>query len=99
MSTKNAQHTPGPWHLSECAGQTTDAGICAESGLHITDVGGYGMRDDQNEANARLIAAAPELLAALECLVAVGNPSADPLVMFAATEKARAAIAKALGQP
>ena len=63
---KDTQHTPGPWHLSECAHQTTDTGICSGSGLHITDVNGYGMRDDQNQANARLIAAAPDLLAALE---------------------------------
>ena len=66
--THTAKHTPGPWHLSECATQTTKAGVCSESGLHITDVNGYGMTDAQNQANAALIAAAPAMYEALQSL-------------------------------
>jgi hypothetical protein len=54
-----AQHTAGPWHI------TSNNGICSESGLHITDVLGYGTTDEQDSANARLIASSPELLEAL----------------------------------
>jgi hypothetical protein len=59
------KHTPGPWHLSECATQTTKAGIVSIDGLHITDVNGYGMTDSQNQVNAHLIAAAPAMYEAL----------------------------------
>lgn len=64
-------HTPGLWHLSESAKQPTRAGICTEYGLHVTDVYGYGMTDAQNEDNARLIAAVPELLEALKGVVQI----------------------------
>ena len=50
----------------------------------------------QMEANARLIAAAPELLYALENLLAVKNCEGG--TMFDSDEIARAAIAKARGQ-
>jgi hypothetical protein len=39
--------------------------VCTESGLHVCDVASYGESPDKRNANARLIAAAPELLAAL----------------------------------
>ena len=63
--THITKHTPGPWHLSECATQTTRAGIVSVDGLHITDVNGYGMTDSQNQANATLLAAAPAMYEAL----------------------------------
>lgn len=63
-----AKHTQGPWHLSECATQTTKAGIVSVDGLHITDICGYGMTDNQNQANANLIAAAPAMYEALHVL-------------------------------
>ena len=63
-----SKHTPGPWHLSECATQTTRAGIVSVDGLHITDVNGYGMTDSQNQANATLLAAAPAMYEALRSI-------------------------------
>ena len=66
-----SKHTPGPWHLSECATQTTRAGIVSVDGLHITDVNGYGMTDSQNQANATLLAAAPAMYEALRLLLGV----------------------------
>ena len=88
------QHTPGPWHISECATQNTLAGICSESGLHITDISGYGQTEEQNQANARLIASAPDLLAALYSI------ATDPSAIYSGANAhigdiARAAIAKA----
>lgn len=55
-----AQHTPGPWHLN---GRTT---IETED-LFIASA--YYQTSDGGEANARLIAAAPDLLQALQKIV------------------------------
>jgi len=58
-------HTPGPWRYA------------GHGGTHVLDSNGrcigdapqpHGMPPEEGEANARLIAAAPELLAALERL-------------------------------
>ena len=65
-------HTPGPWHL--------DRGMPDDPYLDVCDVGGYAFVRvyEQHprlgyawplDANARLIAAAPDLLAALERIV------------------------------
>ncbi len=61
MKTK---HTPGPWHIEE----TDDTYFIADANSEICG-GVEKLRDDEfidrAEANARLIAAAPELLGAL----------------------------------
>lgn len=75
-------HTPGPWHpdLSLDAGTTWD--IVDERGLgaiiatipaHDPDDGPAPTTPEEDAANARLIAAAPELLRVLEHIAA--NPS------------------------
>ena len=74
------QHTPGPWHISECATQNTLAGICSESGLHITDISGYGQTEEQNQANARLIASAPTMFDYLTLLASRGNDEAHEII-------------------
>lgn len=60
-----SRFTPGPWKVVEDSyGNTvvTGKGMVVEIGLeHIAKVGGLA----EHEANARLIAAAPELLEAL----------------------------------
>lgn len=97
------KHTPGPWEVitkkSEYYGHK-HAGFDARHPRIITDKGlaianvvpWHGV---EFAANARLIAAAPELLAALERLLdhtTAANKDYD------ATTVARAAIAKAKGQ-
>jgi hypothetical protein len=93
MST---QHTPGPWHIS---GSTV-------KGPHPKDpqnrlrivaqtVFDKGTWIDETRANARLIAAAPDLLEALQYMANV-CPSIDSTGDDAHT-KARATIAKATG--
>lgn len=62
-------HTPGPWHVNSAPEGTAD--IIGESGLHLCAVDGYGMTAEQNHANAKLMASAPELLAALENISAL----------------------------
>lgn len=89
-------HTHGPWMVESSAVQTL---IVNDEGFHIAEPFG-GLLDNEQEANARLIAAAPELLAALELLLAWGrdnlspvhNPGCHPLLLAA-----HEAIAKAKG--
>lgn len=75
----NTKHTPGPWHIVSAEVTPTEAGplhgavgICSVDGLHVADVKGYGSTPETNTANARLIAAAPELRAALLKIAAEG---------------------------
>jgi hypothetical protein len=93
-----AQHTPGPWETA----------VNDEGQWDVCDAGGGDLLADLSdcpenaEANARLIAAAPELLAALKAILArvesgegmggkfLGGP---PLPI----REARAAIARATG--
>lgn len=57
------KHTPGPWHFSS-ARTSCDFHVHQKSGVMIAVCG--RSTAVENEANARLIAAAPELLAALK---------------------------------
>jgi len=93
-----SKHTPGPWAVNPFRA-TVDAG--SEDGplpismmLWPTDK----RSEAETEANARLISAAPELLEALEDLIAEQN--GPPLIRDAARwqavmDKAAVAIAKA----
>ena len=60
----NANHTPGPWTAIEwtCHANTTVVTGEAEHRVVIADCfSTSGYKDDEAEANARLIAAAPEM--------------------------------------
>lgn len=64
------KHTPSPWTRNEGERFSHDqsAGIRASDGMYIAaalDMNRFD-KDDEVEANARLIAAAPELLEALQ---------------------------------
>jgi len=62
-------HTPGPWYVDSC----DDDLVFSANGLHIATVGNEHQPDQSAEeitANARLIAAAPDLLAAAEKVIA-----------------------------
>jgi hypothetical protein len=62
------QHTPGPWRFNE---NPTHADLTiwgSEGTAVVTDLGDRLTTYKQNCANARLIAAAPELLAALKSI-------------------------------
>lgn len=91
------KHTPGPWILSD----TTKAGNRKVSGYgwdyfaNVTvRMDGTAANCEEGEANARLIAAAPDLLAALKAIVEFHQGSK---VGKAVQETARAAIAKSEG--
>ena len=82
-----SKHTPGPWRIGTPPpnGEQT---IGTQHGLMVAVVTtGSGV---PTKANARLIAAAPELLEALQEIVNAADGDAG-------LKKARAAIAKATG--
>lgn len=86
---ENVKHTPGPWAVS--LGMRTIQVIAGSFRLAI------GI-DKEAEANARLIAAAPELLEALKGLCGLAELRPGHLQDYkAAVADARAAIAKATG--
>ena len=92
------KHTPGPWsYWPECIG---DGGRVTQDGTgqHIAAPTLYFKRE-QTEANARLIAAAPELLEVLqdlmECRDALLNNRELPMTTEDWETKCFAAITKA----
>ena len=83
-----SKHTPGPWEKAE-----PFATVRAPGRPCIADCGSRSDLDAQ--ANARLIAAAPDLLAALEYIMAW---TPNDWNAETARDMARAAIAKARGE-
>lgn len=68
MTTK---HTPGPWHVDT---EDQDADIHSGFGMVAKTMGHGNAQDGEGTANARLIAAAPELLeAAMEMAMLLEN--------------------------
>ena len=59
-------HTPGPWEALKDNNRWTIFLPDSYLGNHIAYTSNGGVSEDQEEANARLIAAAPDLLEALE---------------------------------
>ena len=98
-----SKHTEGPWRVgvtedSACriyADEYPDHAIARTYGQDLNGIGICQLTGPQNRADARLIAAAPELLAALADCVAHMHWT-QPLGE-AALKKAKAAIAKATG--
>lgn len=97
-------HTPGPWKAVEA--NTDYSGtfnrILSISDAEIAPARAYGDTEEQRHANARLIAAAPDLLAALESAASwVGQYEELPDHAPAARAMGvviRAAIARARGE-
>ena len=105
-----SKHTPAPWVLKirpavhddnvtvaeiEQPRSVKYRGIVAymQSAEHI-----YGIDEDELVANARLIAAAPDMLEALKlCANYIANTESELGITLPCGEKARAAIAKAEG--
>ena len=87
----NTQHTPGPWRV-------TTAKVMAENGRAICLIENRKLHEgfQESSANACIIAAAPDLLAALRlCERALEERDAE--AEEHAAKAARAAIAKATG--
>ena len=87
MKTK---HTPGPWEACIYSGPFDQPLILSSDGA----IGRlHGMEDRQHEANAKLIAAAPDLLEALEvCYASLCTYGRHPLI----EKQVESAIKKAI---
>lgn len=98
--TAEAAHTPGPWKVADdkwtLAARPWSGAIAvvADDGSEAPPILFWSTRGGDEVANARLIAAAPELLAALTVVL----DEFDRGVSLSTTRaKAQAAIAKATG--
>ncbi|MGK9045857.1 hypothetical protein KXR63_00660 [Stutzerimonas chloritidismutans] len=93
----NQGFTPGPWVVQRAA----DAYCIASVGNLVIMPSSGKVKHDNTEADARLIAAAPDLLEALEMIVAEADSytarTGKPVYNW--LDQARAAIAKARGTP
>ena len=92
----HTNHTPGPWITN--GGQIeTEQGVY--NGGIIATVGIVNHQDATDIANARLIAAAPELLKAAKSIIGWLGPPPDLALKTSACDRLRDAIAKAEGTP
>ena len=88
-----SKHTPGPWRVEQQSYNEHPYGVMApESAKHDLDLLCEFSPEMTNDANARLIAAAPDLLEALEILVS------DHAASLEDWEAAHAAVKKARGE-
>lgn len=87
-------HTPGPWEADiEDVGTLLHRAVIGPRGELVADCDAYRLSGEETAANARLIAAAPDLLDALhELLRATDFDNDEPWIV-----KAHAAISKATG--
>jgi hypothetical protein len=92
------QHTPGPWQVKTYAYRShIVADVREEGGIENWEgVASIDESDGQGTANASLIAAAPELLAALNAMLTHMGMDEDSWNR-PTFEQARAAVAKAKG--
>lgn len=91
-------HTPGPWGCDGTEVHAEHLVICTAYRSRTDDEGNW-MSNEEVEANARLIAAAPELLRALRNLLPWGgDPKHRPPQGWGMWAEAIEAIAKAEGR-
>ena len=73
----DAKHTPGPWAVEEDFNDGEELVgfniISVPSGNEVVSNEGISGNSDEDRANARLIAAAPDLLAALKSSIALAD--------------------------
>ena len=93
-----SKHTPGPWEVdyeTEYLTAPSRVWINAECLQHVALID--GMPSATKDANARLIAAAPDLLAVAQELAASAEYWSEYDVPIGIVDRLRSAIAKATG--
>jgi hypothetical protein len=96
-SAQTASHTPGPWRMVEEGGvaYVLNHGDRAPQGIISITLKGAGMNYSEAFANARLIAAAPDMLEVLKLVLQWAKAVPHPYREFDFITKARAVIAAA----
>jgi hypothetical protein len=96
-------HTPGPWKVTErrnTRGQVLPPAITAprngHDGVQLAIVS--AIRFEEGDANALLIAAAPDMLEALKRIASTLGLNGDGIFRGALADQIRIAIAKAEGR-
>jgi hypothetical protein len=90
----SATHTPGPWHRNIKPASRYPT-VFAGRNTHVCVVTTRGLPDDEIEANIQLIAAAPDLLAALRDMIEPHERGWKVTDWDIRCDAARAAIARA----
>ena len=91
-----SKHTPGPWHVLTDVDRIRDSARIFAGSKFIGMVGNSDDTHEQTYSNAELVAAAPELLEALEDLMYWLNICSTPTLQ--SIEIANQVIAKAKGE-
>jgi hypothetical protein len=97
----DSKHTPGPWHV----GKTAPCIVYDDNGWGVANTVNHDRYVYAMQANARLIAAAPDMLAALQAILQgvkhddTGDGYAEIVLSTDDARTARAAVAKATGEP
>jgi hypothetical protein len=106
MATEKKQgtHTPGPWQAKWVNHESFSVRIetIAQkdgSTFAICEVPKFARRREEQSANASLIAAAPDLLAACETIVSIlrANPQTSAIELLDSVESCEDAITRARG--
>lgn len=71
MPENSSKHTPGPWEVLHCGIDSETILVQSGDGLEICTTIGEQMGLPEEAANARLIAAAPDMLAACKSALEV----------------------------
>ena len=92
-----ANHTPGPWYVKRNGVRSP---VNSEDGRHIAMINYNPMTipDEMHEANARLIAAAPEMLEVLIDLQESAQYWSEYDVPIGIVDRLNAVISKAKGE-
>ena len=72
------KHTPGDWKIVDDAAHPSNKRITSDGRRHIAKVYATRLHTDDGEANAKLIAAAPALLAACKVALLSFSPNHAP---------------------
>ena len=81
----SAQFTPGPWRAAPKSPKTWNFGVYDEGGTEVAHVAAHALNFFQRKADARLIAAAPDLLKACAAALA-GHPTWQQMMTDAYTK-------------
>lgn len=96
---QRAKHTPGPWACVSGVDRGAFTVYLPSDGMVICSRNQYESKHAEFLANARLIAAAPDLLEALQALVAIDDGDSPDLWRYTTEfEAAREVIARATGE-